>query len=143
MGGEMGPLLALVWPCFRKNGITTSKFVSFLCNLDYFLLKNVIVFIFGRQVSKWHSFEKRAIFDLVFTFSSHQGKTQKFLRHIFHLHKYTYSVHVFCLTNFAKKKNTNFIMYGFSLMRLLVLILIRELLEQSMNNKMVSTVYYY
>ena len=33
-----------------------------------------------------------------------------------------------------------FILYGFSLVRLLVWILIRAILEQSMNNKMVSKV---
>ena len=32
-------------------------------------------------------------------------------------------------------------MYGFSLVWLLVLILIRAILEQSMNNKMVSNIY--
>ena len=35
--------------------------------------------IFGNQISKWRSFEKRVIFDLLFPFFSHQGKLQKFL----------------------------------------------------------------
>ena len=62
----MGPLLALVSPCFRENIIVTCKLFSFLCSLDNFLPKNVIVFFFGNQISKWRSFEKRAIFDLFF-----------------------------------------------------------------------------
>ena len=36
---------------------------------------------------------KRGIFDLLFTFSSHQGKTQKFYQHICHLQKHTYFAH--------------------------------------------------
>ena len=53
------------------------KIGSFLCTLDNLLQKNVIVLFFGNQMSKWRSFEKRAIFDLLFTFSSHQGKVTK------------------------------------------------------------------
>ena len=54
--------------------------------------KNVIVFLFGNQISKWRSFEKRAIFDLLFIFFSHQGKVTKIpLAHI----SLTY-IHVFC-----------------------------------------------
>ena len=73
----MGPWLVLVSPCFRENVVATCKAGSFLCCLDNLLQKNVIVLFFGNQVSKWHSFEKRAIFDLFFTFSSHQGKVTK------------------------------------------------------------------
>ena len=40
----MGPLLVLVSPCFRENVIVTCTALSFLCSLDDFLLKNVIVF---------------------------------------------------------------------------------------------------
>ena len=58
-GRVMGPLLALVWPCFRTNEIVTPKIVSFLCSLNNFLLKNVIVLIFGKHVSKWRSFEEK------------------------------------------------------------------------------------
>ena len=58
----MGLLLVLVCPCFRKNVIVT---VSFLCSLDNFLLKNVVIFLFGNQISKRRSFEKGAIFDLL------------------------------------------------------------------------------
>ena len=104
----MGPWLVLVSPCFRENVVAASKIGSFLCSLDNLLQKNVIVLFFGNQISKWRSFEKRAIFDLLFTLSSHQGKLQKFLLHISHSHTYTYFAHpidIFCLTNF--EKNTN------------------------------------
>ena len=101
----MGPWLVLVSPCFREHVIATCKILSFLCSLDNFLQKNIIVLFFGNQISKWCSFEKRAIFDLLFTFSSHQGKVTKFLQHISHSHKYTYfalPIDFFCFTNFEK-----------------------------------------
>ena len=75
-GCGMGPWLVLVSPCFRENVVATCKIGSFLCSLDKLLQKNVIVFFFGNQIAKWRSFEKRAIFDLLFTFFSHQGKLQ-------------------------------------------------------------------
>ena len=76
-GCGMGPWLVLVSPCFRENTVATCKIGSFLCSLDNLPQKNVIVLVFGNQISKWRSFEKRAIFDLLFTFSSHQGKVTK------------------------------------------------------------------
>ena len=88
----MGPWLVLVSPCFRKNVVATCKIGSFLYRLDNLLQKNVIVFLFGNQFSKWRSFEKRAIFDLLFIFFSHQAKVTKIpLAHI----SLTY-IHVFC-----------------------------------------------
>ena len=107
-GRVMGTLLALVCPCFRKNEIVTWKIVSFLCGLDIFLLKNVVGFLFGNQISKWRLFKKRATFDLIFTFLVTREKTQRFLQHISHLHKFTFLAHpigYFCLTNIAKMKN--------------------------------------
>ena len=73
----MGPWLVLVSPCFRENIVATCKIGSFLCSLDNLPQKNVIVLFFKNQISKWRSFEKRTIFDLLFTFSSHQGKVTK------------------------------------------------------------------
>ena len=73
----MGPWLVLVSPCFRENEVATCKIGSFLCSLDNLLQKNVIVLFFGNQISKWRLFEKRALFDLLFTFFSHQGKVTK------------------------------------------------------------------
>ena len=104
----MGPCLVHVSPCFRKTVVATCKIGSFLCTLDNLLQKNVIILFFGNQISKWHSFEKRAIFDILFTYFSHQGKLQKFLQHISHSH--TTSILLTLLTFFALpilKKNTN------------------------------------
>ena len=137
-GGEWVHCLFL-FPCFRENVVATYKIGSFLCSLDNLLQKNVIVLIFGNQVSKWRSFEKRAIFDLLFTFFSHQGKLQKFLQHISHSHTYMYFAHpidFFALPILEKKYE--YIRYGFSLVWFLVLILICAILEQSINNKKVS-----
>ena len=92
-GCGMGAWLVLVSPCFRENVVATCKIGSFLCSLDNLLQKNVIVLFFGNQISKWRSFEKGAIFDLLFTFSSHQGKVTNFLQHISHSHSYTYFAH--------------------------------------------------
>ena len=75
-GCGMGPWLVLVSPCL--NVVAKCKIGSFLYSLDNLLQKNVIVFFFGNQISKWRSFGKRAIFDLLFTFFSHQGKVTKF-----------------------------------------------------------------
>ena len=102
----MGTLFVLVSPCFRGNVVVICKIWSFLCSSDSLLQKNVIVFFFGNQISKWRSIEKRAIFDLLFIFFSHQGKLQKFLQHISHSHTYMYfaqPIDLLCLTNFEKK----------------------------------------
>ena len=139
----MGPLLVLVSPCFRENVVVTCKIGPFLCSLDNLLQKNVIVFFFETQISKWSSFEKKGQF---LTYFSHflvtRGKLQKFLQHISHSHTYMYFAHpidFFCRIN-LKKKKYEFIRYGFSLVWFLVLILIRTILEQSINNKMVSNI---
>ena len=58
----MGSWLVLVSPCFRENVIATYQIGSFLCSLDNLLQKNVIVFFFGNQISKWRSFENGAFF---------------------------------------------------------------------------------
>ena len=76
-GCGTGPWLVLVSPYFRENAVATCKIGSFLCSLDNLLQKNVIVLFFGNQISKWCSFEKRVIFDVLFTFFSHQGKVTK------------------------------------------------------------------
>ena len=84
--------LFLFPPCFRENEVATCKIGSFLCSLDNLLQKHVIVFFFGNLISKWRSFEKRAIFHLLFTFFSYQGKVTKIpSAHI----SLTY-IHVFC-----------------------------------------------
>ena len=75
-----------------KMKLSHAKLGLFLCSLDNLFQKNVIVLFFGNQISKWCSFEKRAIFDLLFTFFSYQGKVTKIpSAHI----SLTY-IHVFC-----------------------------------------------
>ena len=124
-----------------KMKLPHAKLGLFLCSLDNLLQKNVIVFFFGNQISKWRSFEKRAIFDLLFTFFSYQGKVIKIpSAHI----SLTY-IHVFCspywlFLPYQFWKKYEFIRYSFSLVWVLVLILIRAILEQSINNKMVSKI---
>ena len=107
-GCGMGPWLVLVSPCFRENVVATCKIGSFLCSLDNSLQKNVIVLFFGNQISKWRSFEKRAIFDLLFTFFSHQGKVTKIpCTYLTHIHT---RILLTLLTFFALpilEKNTN------------------------------------
>ena len=131
----MGPWLVLVSPCFRENVVATCKIGS-LCSLDNLFQKNVIVLFFGNQISKWRSFEKR----LFLTYFSHflvtREELQKFLQHISETHTYTYFAHpidFFCSTNFEKK-------IGIYQVRFLFGILIRAILEQSINNKMVSKI---
>ena len=58
----MGPWFVLVSPCFNENIVATYKIGSFLCSLDNLLQKNVIVFFFGNQISKWRLFEKKGYF---------------------------------------------------------------------------------
>ena len=120
--------------------------MSFLCSLAHFLLKNVIVFIFEKQLSKWRSFEK----GLFLTYFSHflvTREIQKFHRiYLMHLHKKnTYLAHrlAFLPTNIAKYYE--FIMW-FLFVRFLVLILICTMLEQSIQkngeNNLSWNVYY-
>ena len=140
-GCGMGPWLVLVSPCFRENVVATCKIGCFLGSLDNLLQKNVIVLFFGNQSSKWRSFEKRAIFDLLFTFFSHLGIVKK----IPSAHILLTYIHVFCspywpFLPYQFWKKYKFIRYGFSLVWVLVLILIRAILEQSINNKMVSKI---
>ena len=76
-GCGISPWLVLVSPCFRENVVATCKIGPFLCSLDNLLQKNVIVLFFGNQISKWRSFEKRAIFDL-----SYKNSFSTYLKHI-------------------------------------------------------------
>ena len=82
----MGPLLVLVSPCFRENVVVTCKIGSFLCNLGNLLEENVIVFFFGNQISKWRSFEKRAILTYfshsLVTRESYKNSSSTYLTHI-------------------------------------------------------------
>ena len=116
----MGTWLVLVSTCFRENVVAICKIGSFLCSIDNLLQKNVIVFFFGNQISKWRSFEKRRLF---LTYFSHFIVTReiykKFLQHITHSHTYTcfsHPIDFFALL--ILKKNTNLsgmvsLWYGF------------------------------
>ena len=102
----MGPWLVLVSPCFRKNVVATCKLWSFLCSLDNLLQKNVIVLFLEIKFQNGAHLKQRAIFDLLFTFSSHQGKVTKIpSAHISntYIHVFCSPYWLFCLTNFEKK----------------------------------------
>ena len=99
----MGPLLALVSPCFRENLIVTCKVLPFLCSLDNFLQKMYLVFFllllfffcfyFRKSNFKMALFDKkRATFDLLFTFLS-PSERHKFLWGMSHSHTYTHFAH--------------------------------------------------
>ena len=111
----MGIWLVLVSPCFKENVVATCKIGSFLCSLDNLLQKNVIVLFFGNQISKWCSFEKKAIFDLLFNFLVTSKKVQQFLQHIYHSHTYTYFAHPIDFFALPILKKYEFIRNGFSL----------------------------
>ena len=53
---------------------------------------------------KWRSFEKMAIFDILFTFLVTRKNTQKLFQHISYLyiHEFGSSFDFFCLANFAQ-----------------------------------------
>ena len=76
-------------------------------------------------------------FSPTFHIFSYQGKLQKFLQNISHSHTYMYFAYPIDFLPYQLKKKYEFIRYGFSLV---VLILIRVSLEQSINNKMVSKI---
>ena len=73
----MGPWLVLVSPCFRENVVATCKIGSFLCSLDNLLQKNVIILFLEIKFQNGAHLKKGLIFDLLFTFSSHQEKVTK------------------------------------------------------------------
>ena len=82
-------------------------------SLDNFLLKNVIVFVLGNQISKWRSFEKRAVFHLLFTILSHKGKDKTILQHISHFTQICILLSLLTFLPYQFCKNYEFITYGF------------------------------
>ena len=64
--------------------------VVFFFYVDILLQKNVIVFLFGNQISKWRSFEKGAILTYFSHFLITREKLQKFFQHISPSQTYTY-----------------------------------------------------
>ena len=134
-GCGMGTLFALVSPCFTENVVVTCKIGSFLCSLDNLLQKK-------RDLKKglfltyfWHFLVTR------------ESYKNSFSTYLIHIHT---CILLTLLTFFAlpilkntkqnKRKKNEFIRFGFSLVWVLVLILIRAISEQSMNNKMVSKI---
>ena len=91
-GYGMGTLFVLVSPCFRENVVVTCKIGSFLCSLDNLLQKNKNVSFLEIKFQNGAHLKKRAIFDLLFTFLSHQGKVTK----ISSAHTSLTYIHVFC-----------------------------------------------
>ena len=133
----MGPLLALVSTCFRETVNVTCKIVSFLCSLSNLLLKSEIVFFFRNQISKWRSFEKRHIFDPLFTFFSHHvGKWHKnsFSTYPTYIHTcILLTLLTFLPFQFLQKVRIYQVWFLFG-----VTLWCWFILEQSINNKMVA-----
>ena len=107
-------------PCFRVNVVVTCKLGSFVCSLDNVLQKNVILFFFENQISKWRSFakkkkKKKGNFLPTFHIFKLPGKVTKIPSgtYLTHIHTSILLTLFFCLTNFEKKYE--FIRYGFSL----------------------------
>ena len=104
----MDPLLVLFSPCFSENVNITCKIVSFLCSLDNFLLKMQLFSFLEIKFQNSAHLKKRVIFDLLFTFFSHQGKDTKIpLANIpltyMHTHILLTLLTFFWIPNFAKK----------------------------------------
>ena len=141
-GCGMGPWLVFVSPCFRENIVATCKIGSFLGSLDNLLQENISVLFFGNQISKWCSFEKGLFLTYFWHFLVTRENLQKFLQHISHSHTYMYFAHpidFFFALPILKKIKIYQIWFLFDMS--LVLILIRAILEQSINNKMVSKIF--
>ena len=147
-GCGMGPWLVLVSPCFRENVVATCKIGSFLCSLDNLLQKNVIVLFFGNQISKWRSFEKKGYFWPTFHIFQSPEKSYKnsFSTYLTHIGLHTrilLTLLTFLPHQFWKKiriYQTGFLfgmspgVDSYSRPR------VRAILEQSINNKMVSKI---
>ena len=133
----MGPLLVLVSPCLRENINVPCKIVSFfVCSLDNFILKNVVVFIFGNKFQNGAILKKGNFLPTFHIFYS-PGKRHKIpSAHIPLIYIHTRTL-LTILTFFAFQfcKNCEFITYGFTLVWLLVSILFRAILKQSNNNQ--------
>ena len=138
----MGPHLVLVSPCFWKNVIVPSKIVSFLCSLDKGVMFVLLFFYF-------------ILFYFIFlsTGERHKKSFSTFLTFIhtcMFLFLFLFCFVLFCFVFFFAQlltflpsqfcKNCELIIYSFSLVRLLVLILIRDILKHSISNKMVSKI---
>ena len=103
----MGPWLVFVSPCFRENVVATCKIGSFLCSLDNLLQKTYLFSFLEIKFQNGAHLRKKVIFDLLFTFFSHQGKVTKVpSAHISltYIHVSCSPYWLFCHSNFEKKK---------------------------------------
>ena len=137
----MGPLLVLVSPCFRENVVVTCKIGSFLCSLDNLLQKNIRFSFSKIKFQNGAHLKKKGLFWPTFHIFQLPGESYKNSFSTYLTHIYT-CILLTLLTFFALPilKEKKIIRYGFSLVRFLMLILIRGNLEQSINNKMVSKI---
>ena len=110
----MGPLLVLVSPCFRETVVVTCILFCFVlfCSLDNLLQKKLFFSLFLEIIfENGAHLKKGAIFDLLFTFFSHQGKVTKPLSaHISLTYMSCILLTLLTIDNFEKKKekrNTN------------------------------------
>ena len=137
----MGPWLVLVSPCFRENVVATGKIGSFLWSLDNLLQKKRNCSLFWKSNFKMALISNKGLFLTYFshflvTRESYKNSFSTYLKHIHTRILLT----LLTLLPYQFWKKYEFIMYGFSLAWVLVLILIRTILEQSINNKMVSKI---
>ena len=88
----MGSLVVLVCPCFRENVIVTCKIVSFLCSLDNFVLKSVIISFLGIKFPNGAHLRK----GLFLTYFSHFLVTREKNTKIPSAHMSLTYIHVFC-----------------------------------------------
>ena len=85
-------------------------------------------------------FKKRAIFDILFTFLVNREKTQNSFRTYLTYKNIRILLTLLTFLPYQFCKYYELMMYDFSLMRLLVLILICAILDQLINNTMVSKI---
>ena len=106
-GCGMGPLLVLVSPCFRENVYSChmQNWVLFVW-FRYFTSEKRNCFLFWKSNFKmvliW---KKRAIFGLLFTLFSHQGKNAKIPSariSLTYIHVFCSPYWLFCFTNCEK-----------------------------------------
>ena len=139
-GTQMGPLLVLVCPCFMEDVIVTCKIVSFFCSLDNFLLK---MWLFSFLEVKFQN-GVHLIKGVFLTYFSHflvtREKTQKILQHISHLHtRILLTLLTFLALPVLEKLrvyHVSWFLFGVTP----VVDSLSHLLNQSINNKMVSKI---
>ena len=135
----MGPLLVLVSPCFRENVVVTCKIGSFLCSSEK---RRPNCFLFWKSFFKMALIWKKGLFWPTFHIFCYQGKLQKSLQHSLLTHIHTcilLTLLTFLPYQFWKKKIRIYQVWSL-FGRFLVMILVLAILEQSINNNMVSNI---